>query len=36
MHPAFASIRFGPFKSRYHNETVNDDFKEALSAFLEA
>ncbi len=36
MHPAFASIQFGPFASTYHRECVNDDFKEAFSAFLEA
>jgi hypothetical protein len=36
MHPAFASIQFGPFASTYHRDAVRDDFKEALSTFLEA
>jgi hypothetical protein len=36
MHPAFANIQFGPFKASYHCKSVNDAFKEALSAFLEA
>ena len=36
MHPAFASIQFGPFASSYHRDAVSDDFKESLSAFLEA
>lgn len=36
MHPAFAVIRFGPFKSRYHRDAVDVDFREALSDYLTA
>jgi hypothetical protein len=36
MHPAFATIVFGPFATEYHRATVNDSFKEALSEFLES
>ena len=36
MHPAFKSIEFGPFAGTYHREAVGGEFKEALSAFLEA
>jgi len=36
MHPAFATIVFGPFATNYHREIANDSFKEALSAFLES
>lgn len=35
MHPAFASIEFGPFSSDYHVAGVNTEFKSALSDFLE-
>ncbi|WP_437640467.1 hypothetical protein [Sorangium sp. So ce854] len=35
MHPAFASVRFGPFASAYHSEAMTPAFKEALGAFLE-
>src|SRR5688572_7817443 len=34
MHPAFATIAFGPFRSDYHNAAVNEDFREALSDYL--
>lgn len=36
MHPAFAVIQFGPFKSDYHNAVVDRGFQEALSDFLVA
>jgi len=36
MHPAFASIQFGPFASTYHRDAVDCAFKDALSGFLEA
>ncbi|WP_434041537.1 MULTISPECIES: hypothetical protein [Sorangium] len=35
MHPAFASIQFGPFASAYHSSAMTLEFKEALGAFLE-
>jgi hypothetical protein len=36
MHPAFATIQFGPFLTQYHQRAVNKEFREALSAYLEA
>jgi hypothetical protein len=36
LHPAFATIEFGPFSSHYHREMVNDEFKELLNGLLEA
>jgi hypothetical protein len=35
MHPAFATIQFGPFQTAYHKSAVDEVFREALSAFLE-
>src|SRR5215204_5732066 len=35
MHPAFATIKFGPFKTVYHKHAVDEGFREALSAFLQ-
>lgn len=36
MHPVFAAIQFGPFKSEYHQSAVDEDFREALSGYLVA
>jgi len=36
MHPAFATIKFGPFKTEYHNTSVDAEFREALSEYLVA
>ncbi len=35
MHPAFATIEFGPFQTAYHRGAVDEGFREALSEFLE-
>lgn len=35
MHPAFATIEFGPFQTAYHNMAVDEAFREALSVYLE-
>lgn len=35
MHPAFATISFGPFKSAYHKAATGPTFREDLSQFLE-
>lgn len=35
MHPAFASIVFGPFQTTYHSAAVDDRFREALALYLE-
>jgi len=35
MHPAFATIQFGPFDTAYHQAPVDEGFREALSSFLE-
>jgi hypothetical protein len=35
MHPAFASIVFGPFQTAYHSGAVDEQFREALSFYLE-
>ncbi len=34
MHPAFASIRFGPFKSDYHEVATVGQFREGLNDYL--
>jgi len=36
MHPAFATIEFGPFKSNYHKAAVDAGFREALNDYLVA
>jgi hypothetical protein len=36
MHPAFATIEYGPFATAYHRAALDDDFKSALSMFLES
>ncbi|MEM1058590.1 MAG: hypothetical protein AAGK14_05030 [Verrucomicrobiota bacterium] len=35
MHKAFAGIKIGPLKTRYHRRSVDDTFRAALSNFLE-
>jgi len=35
MHPAFSTIDFGPFHTTYHRQAVDEDFRQALSDFLE-
>jgi hypothetical protein len=35
VHPAFATIEFGPFETSYHREVVDERFREALSSYLE-
>jgi len=35
MHPAFTTIKFGPFQTGYHRAAVDDEFRKALSDFLE-
>lgn len=34
MHPAFATIEFGPFKSDYHKAAVDTDFRDLLNDYL--
>jgi hypothetical protein len=36
MRPPFDTLRFGPFKTRYHVEATGAAFREALNAYLEA
>ena len=34
MSPIFATIRFGPFPTAYHQSALNDEFRQALDAYL--
>jgi hypothetical protein len=35
VHPAFATVQFGPFETAYHRKAVDAEFREALSTYLE-
>ena len=35
MHPAFSSIRYGPFHTGYHQAAVDERFRVRLAAYLE-